>query len=282
MKLVKVSKKANARLAASDSIYDGWGVNQGFVSTSDGAVVIDTGFTATSAKALLRDVRSSGSAPVRLVVNTHDHPDHVFGNPVFEENTPMILAHTNCRSRLIELGNERLRGYRNFDERLKSDLAGLRILPPQVTYADEAELNIGQTAFRFIHPKRTSHTTGDTIVLLPDERVLYAGDLVWVGYHANLEDSDVEGWLETLDEMSKMKVDYIVPGHGPVSDKGCIAPFAAYLRQLDTGMKKLAREGVPKEKVVEALDLPGTENWKAKVMLQRSVDGLYERYRAQS
>jgi len=279
MKIVKVSAKANARLAAGDSIYDGWGANQGFVTTSEGAVVVDTGFTTISAKALLRDIRASGSAPVRLVVNTHDHSDHVFGNSVFEENTPLILAHVNCRSRLIEMGNERMRGYRNLDERLKSDLTGLRILPPQVTYEGEVELSIGQTNFRFIHPKKAAHTTGDTMVLLPDERVLFAGDVVWVGYHPNIEDADIEGWLQTLDEIARMKVDYIVPGHGRVADKSCIAPLVSYLRQFDTGMKKLVRENVPKDGIAEKLELPGTDRWSLKTIVQRNVDILYDKYR---
>jgi len=241
---------------------------------------VDTGFTTISAKALLRDIRASGSAPVRLIVNTHDHSDHVFGNSVFEEDSPLILAHVNCRSRLLELGSERMLGYRALDERLKSDLTGLRISPPQVTYEDEVELSIGQTTFRFIHPKKGAHTSGDTMVLLPDEKVLFAGDVLWVGYHPNLEDANFEGWLHALDAITRMKVDRIVPGHGRVADKSCIAPLAAYLREFDSRLRKLVRDGVPKERISEELEIPGTDEWSLKMIVQRNVDILYDRYRA--
>ncbi len=280
MKVQKISGKVHARIASGDSIYEGWGANQGFVTTSVGAVVIDTGFTAISAKALLRDMRSSGSAPVRLIVNTHDHSDHVFGNSVFDEDSPLILAHPNCRARLLELGNERIRGYRAFDERLKNDLTGLRLTPPQVTYEDDLELSIGQTTFRFIHPNKGAHTSGDTMVLLPDEKVLFAGDLLWVGYHPNLEDADFDGWLHELDAISRMKVDRIIPGHGRVADKSSIAPLAAYLREFDARLGKLAREGVPKAKVAQQMEIPGSEEWSLKDFVQRNVEIVYDRYLA--
>ncbi len=278
MRLHHVSAKVRARIAAGDSIYEGWGANQGFVTTSIGAVVVDTGFTSTSAKALLRDLRATGSAPVKLIVNTHDHSDHVFGNSVFDAYSPLIMAHLNCRSRLLELGKERMRGYRRFDKTLRADLTGLRISPPQVTYEDGLELDIGQTNFRFIHPKNGAHTTGDTMVLLPDEKILFAGDVLWTGYHPNLEDADIEAWLQELDAISRMKVDLIVPGHGKVSDKSSVAPLATYLREFDSRMSKLVRDGVPKASILPELEIRGSEEWSLKMIVQRNLDILYDRY----
>jgi glyoxylase-like metal-dependent hydrolase (beta-lactamase superfamily II) len=279
LKVERVSGDAYARIANGDSIYDGWGANQGFVTTKEGAVVVDTGFTFGSATSLLREVRKKSRAPARLVVNTHDHSDHVFGNSIFDEISPAIIAHANCRARLLEMGMERMSGYRRFDARLKSALTGLRICPPRITYQEEMDFTLGETTLRLLHPGKGAHTSGDTMVFLPDEKVLFAGDVVWAGYHPNLEDADVGGWLTALEGISKMSVDHIVPGHGPVAGKSCVAPLAKYLRDFDASFKRLVRDGVPKERIAEELVMEGTRDWRLKMIVERNVSVLYERYR---
>ncbi len=280
MKLQRVSGRAFARIAEGDSIYDGWGANQGFLTTREGNMVVDTGFTARAAKGLLHDVRAKSSAPIRLVVNSHDHSDHVFGNSVFGKVSSCIVAHANCRSRLLELGRERIVGYRNFDTRLRSALLGLRIHPAQLTYEDGMDFTLGETTVKLIHPKDGAHTTGDTMVLIPEEKVLFAGDVVWVDYHPNLEDANIEGWIRALEAISKMDVDYVVPGHGPVSDKSCVAPLARYLRDYDRRFRSLVRDGVPRQELAKELEIAGTDEWSLKMIVGRNVDALYERYRA--
>jgi cyclase len=280
LKVERVSGNAYARIADGDSIYDGWGANQGFVTTSEGAVIVDTGFTSVSARGLLREVKSKSPTPTRLVVNTHDHSDHVFGNSVFEDLSPAIMAHANCRARLIEMGGDRMSGYRRFDARLRSALKGLRILPPQLTYREEMDFTLGKTRIKLLHPRKGAHTSGDTMVFLPEEKVLFTGDVLWVGYHPNLEDADIEGWLNALEGISRMSVDFLVPGHGPVSGKSSVAPLMKYIRHFDSRFAKLARDDVPRKRIVEELMMEGTEEWRLKMIVERNVGVLYESYRA--
>jgi len=277
LRATRVSANSFARIAVDDSIYNGWGANQGFVTCREGTLVIDTGFTRASAAALLRDVRRRSSSKSTIVVNSHDHSDHVFGNSLFEPSS-MIIAHANCRARLLELGDERIKGYRRFDKPLRSALKGLRISLPQVTYAKETDFMLGRTAFRLIHPEDGAHTLGDTMVLVPDEKVLFAGDVAWVDYHPNLEDANIEGWIRVLEGVSRMDVDCVVPGHGPISDKGFAAPLAKYLRRFDAGFRKLVREQVPRRSITDHLELPGAEDWLLKMILQRNIDLLYDKY----
>lgn len=267
-----------AKLAGGDSIYDGWGANQGFFLANGGSLVVDTGFTYQSAATLLREVRRRGRSNSTLVVNTHDHSDHVFGNSLFEPSA-LTLAHANCKSRLIELGEERIKGYRRFDKKLSSALKGLSISPARLTYSDdEVSFDVGEASMKLIHPRDGAHTMGDTMVLLPEERILFAGDVVWVDYHPNLEDANIAGWLDSLQKISQMKVDHIVPGHGPIADKRCIVPLARYLRHFDEGLSKLVRENIPKEELAKHLELPGSDSWMLRMIVQRNIDILYERY----
>ena len=281
MKSKRVSGKAFAKIADGDSIYEGWGANQGFLTTKKGVMVVDTGFTAGTARALMRDVRSTTSAPVRLVVNTHDHSDHVFGNSVFYELSPCIVAHASCRSRLLEMGKERIAGYRQFDARLRSGVKGLHIVPAQVTYEHGLEFTLCESPVKLIHPEDGAHTIGDTMVFLPEEKVLFAGDVVWVDYHPNLEDANIEGWLRALEAISKLDVDHVVPGHGHVSDKGCVAPLARYLREFDQKFRRLVRDGVSKRQIPRELEIAGTEDWKLKTIVERNVEMLHEKYLAE-
>ncbi len=278
MKATRVARDIYARIARGDSIYDGWGANQGFFCTREGVVVVDTGFTAGSARGLLGDIRRRSRAPMRLVINTHDHSDHVFGNSLFEKAS-VIVGHSNCKSRLLELGEERMSGYRRFDSRLRSALEGLRVSPAQVTYEKGVELAVGETAIRLIHPEEGAHTKGDTMVLLPEEKVLFSGDVVWASYHPNLEDANLEGWIDALESISRMDVELIVPGHGPVTDERAVAPMVDYLRDFDAKFRKLVLKGTPKKRMVDELKVAGTEDWKLKMIVGRNVEALYERYR---
>ena len=279
MKVQEVSRGAYARLADGDSIYDGWGANQGFVTTRDGTLVVDSGFTAQAAKGLLAEMRKRKAKNARILVNTHDHSDHVFGNSLFESSS-LIVAHANCRRRLIELGSKRIATYRRFDARLKSSLKGLTISPPVLTYQEEMEFELGGTVFRLLHPKVGAHTSGDTMVLLPEQRILFAGDVLWVGYHPNLEDANIGGWLDALEAISRMRIDLLVPGHGQVADKASIAPLASYLRDFDRGFTELVREGVPKDRISLELESLGARDWKLKTIVERNVDLLYRAYAA--
>jgi cyclase len=275
----RVSRDVYARTGQSDSIYDGWGANQGFVTTDEGVLVVDTGFTRKSAEGLLGDVVKTSRAPVRFVVNTHDHSDHVFGNSVFDRASPLIVSHSNCKSRLVEMGEERMTGYRSHDSRLESAMRGLVISPPNVTYDKEMEFDLGRTPVRLLHPQGGAHTSGDTMVLLPEEGVLFAGDVLWAKYHPNLEDANFDGWIEALERISKMDVDVIVPGHGPVTDKSAIAPLADYLLDFDAKLRRLVLEGTQKKAIAgQLLMMPGTAGWKLKMIVARNVEMLYERY----
>lgn len=278
MSVVEVASGIYARVAQGDEIYDGWGANQGFIVAEKGVVVIDSGFTRGVALSLLREIRKRTRLPVRLVINTHDHSDHVFGNSVFESSGALILGHSVCRSRMEELGATRMRGYRGHDARLRKGMSGLRVTPPSVSYSETARMNLLGREVELIHPP-AAHTRGDTMVLLPEEKVLFAGDVAWEAYHPNLEDGDVPGWIDALRTIERMEVADIVPGHGRVTDRSSATRLSEYIAWFDAKMKDLAARKSTSEEAAEELRAPGSDGWKLKMIIRRNVDVLLPGYK---
>lgn len=280
MSVVEVADGIFARVAQGDEIYDGWGANQGFIVAEKGVVVIDSGFTRGVALSLMREIRKRTRFPVRVVINTHDHSDHVFGNSVFESSGALILGHSVCRSRMEELGETRMRGYRSHDARLRKGMRGLRVTPPSLSYSETARMNILGREVDFIHPP-AAHTRGDTMILLPKEKVLFAGDVVWEAYHPNLEDGDVPGWIDALRTIERMEVADVVPGHGRPTDKSSATRLRGYITWFDAKMKNLAARNATAEEAARELRAPGSDRWKLKMIIKRNVDMLLPGYKRQ-
>lgn len=277
MGLIGISKGVFAFLGEDDTMEEGWGANQGFVATDAGVVVIDTGFTMGRAEGLRGAIRQETSAPIKLVVNTHDHSDHVFGNSVFADDDPLIVSHSWCRKRLHRLGPRRLAGYTKV-QGMASRLKGLTILEPQAVFDRGFELTLGGVRFALIHP-RGAHTLGDTMVYLPEQKVLFAGDVLWKDYHPNLEDADITGWLTALKELSRMDVKQVVPGHGPVTDPGSAQVLANYISRFDHLVNEAVSRGSPLGDVEKDIMQPDNESWKLRMIVRRNLDILSPRYR---
>ena len=271
MPLQRIADDVFANLGKSDSIYDGWGANQTFIITDAGVILVDTGFTSSISRSLLQEIKKNTDKPVKLVINTHDHSDHIFGNSLFSKAT--ILAHANCTARIIERGEERIEAYRKFDKRLKEDIMGLSIIPPQKTYSKDFAEHIGERTLKMIHPPKGAHTNGDTMVLLPDEKILISGDIISVNYHPNLEDANISAWIRLLEVVKKLKIDQIIPGHGAVASKEHVGIFADYLRKFDAEVRKSVNEGTKEVPIID-----GSEAWNLKMIVERNFRLLYNKY----
>ncbi len=227
------------------------GGNAGFVVGDDGIAVIDTFEDAGAARELLAAIRQISSLPIRFVVNTHYHLDHVAGNEVFAGAGALVVAHRNLRAWL------RTENLKFFGEAIKAqDKALVEALKlPDVIYDDHLELYLGKRLLevRFLR----GHTGGDSVVYVPDARVLFCGDLLWKDHLPNLVDASTDQWLATLDVLSK---DYagstFVPGHGGVANPNDVTIFKDYLANLREAVRKAQREGKSDDALVNTI-LPG-------------------------
>ncbi|UNO42949.1 MBL fold metallo-hydrolase [Streptomyces sp. MST-110588] len=210
----------------------GWCLNNAGIVTDGGdTVLVDTAATERRARLLRRRIVEGGAPPPRVVVNTHHHGDHTYGNGVFAPGAT-IVGHTACRREQLAAGRQL---HLVWPEVEYGDIA---ITAPTVTYTDTLTLHAGDTEVRLIHPG-VAHTPGDTVVWLPEQRVVFTGDLVFNGGTPFVFMGSVAGSLRAVELLRGLGAETVVPGHGPVTGPEVYDTVERYLRYVT----ELAAEG---------------------------------------
>jgi cyclase len=121
------------------------------------------------------------------------------------------------------------------------DLAGTKPTYPTLTFKERLTLDLGNKKIEVLY-LGPAHTTGSVVVYMPQEKVLFAGDLLFTAYHPFLGEANIEGWTKVLDHLMAMDVDKIIPGHGPLSSKKDLADLKTYLLVFDRKAKELTAQ----------------------------------------
>ncbi len=215
---------------------NGFGANAGIIIGKNGILVVDTLISAKKAKEFIKDIRAVSGKPIKYVVDTHYHLDHTLGNSEFARLGAIIIAHRNCLKNLTPDSTLKRAALYGLS---KEAMEGTEVASPVVTFTDRMSVNLGDCTVELIYPG-PSHTDDSILVYLPQEKVLFAGDVLFTHYHPNLGDGDVAGWVKALDFISLLDVDKIIPGHGPLSNKQDVADMKTYLITFDKKAKELA------------------------------------------
>ena len=222
--------------------------NGGFVIGDDGVAVIDSFASANAAKELLTEIRQRTELPIKFVINTHYHGDHVGGNGVFADAGASVIAHRNVRT-WIHAENLRLIGDKAPQD-IKTMIQG--ITRPSVLFLDGVNLYLGdrEIQVRFF----PGHTGGDSVVFVPDAGVAFAGDLLWRNMVPNMVDGTTPAWIATLDTLVKTNAQYtFIPGHGDVANARDVIAFRDYLDAVRTLVSDVQRLGKTGAALVEAV-----------------------------
>jgi cyclase len=214
-----------------------WGLNNsGFLAGRDGTTLIDTCFTERRTRALLDTVRAISDRPIRTLVNTHHHGDHTHGNHLLPGAT--IIGHDRCRDEVLSSGHIAKSLFPGVD------WGRLEVAAPFVTFDEHLTVWVDERRIelRFAGP---AHTTNDVIGWIPDERVLFAGDLVFNGGTPFVVMGSVSGTLAAVDRLRGLDSLTIVPGHGPVCGPEALDAQSDYLRFVQTTARRGFAAGTP-------------------------------------
>lgn len=221
--------------------------NAGFVTGPDGVLVVDAFATPEAAEELLSTIRGIAREPVRWVVNTHYHLDHVGGDRVFTKQGAVVLAHANVRA---WVRTENLKWRREIKPEEKAMLAALAL--PDVTYRDAVTVWTGSKKIEI--SVKPGHTGGDSVVFVPSVNVLYTGDLFWKETVPNLVDADTRAWIQTLDGfLAEHPASRFVPGHGEVGSALDVRYFRDYLVGLRSVVEQALVQGRSGRAVIDAV-----------------------------
>lgn len=188
----------------------GWMVNNcGVVVDSGGsAVLVDTTSTEKRNRAVLAEVAKVSTGAPRAVVNTHHHPDHTYGNGFLPEQT-LVIGHDKCRDEVLAAGLEATKVITT------PEYGDLVLRPPELTFSDRMTLHLNGFPVELRHVGR-AHTSNDIIVWLPEQQVLFAGDLAFSGGQPFLLEGSVAGFRGAIAQMRELAPQVLAPGHGPV------------------------------------------------------------------
>ncbi|WP_328914221.1 MULTISPECIES: MBL fold metallo-hydrolase [unclassified Streptomyces] len=209
----------------------GWCLNNAGVIAGAGPVLIDTAATEARARALRAATIEMCGEPPRVVINTHAHGDHTFGNFVFPE--AMVVGHAGTRAEVLQFGLH-LTGLWP-----EVDWGNITLAPPTTTFQERLTLHIGGARVELLQ-LGPGHTTSDTVVWLPDAGVVFTGDVVMSGVTPFCPMGSVAGSLRVVDELRALGATTVVTGHGPVSGPEVYDTAEEYLRWL----QRLARDGL--------------------------------------
>ncbi len=264
--------------------YDEGAANAGLIHTAGGDVVVDTTQSPPDMQALL-DVAGIAAPIVRLVINTHFHSDHVWGNQLF---ACPILAHRLCRERMEanlvgEWSPQALAAFIAAREKedsagareAREKLSGLRVTLPTTLLDERRDLKFGRVRIEVIH--LGGHTPDSCVVWLPEARVLFAGDLIFARRHPYILDADVPAWIAALRRLPEFGAQAIVPGHGLLCGEPEVAALRDYLEGTWTRTAEHIAQGHTADEAVADPDYPRFDDPTAARYHEANIRFVYEK-----
>ncbi|HEX9173108.1 MAG TPA: quinoprotein relay system zinc metallohydrolase 2 [Telluria sp.] len=231
--------------------YDGDIANIGFIIGTEAVAVIDTGGSYALGMALKEALRGITQLPVRYVINTHGHPDHVFGNAAFLRidasskaddagGEPQLIGHARLPRALASRRDTYLR---NLTKQLGEGAEKSRLIAPRRTVQDHLTLDLGHRKLE-LTAWPGAHTDNDLTVFDSATGTLFSGDLLFIERTPAI-DGDVKGWLAATQQLKKLPAAVVIPGHGPVTrDKNrALDRQADYLASLLRDVRASIRRG---------------------------------------
>ncbi|MDX1347296.1 MAG: MBL fold metallo-hydrolase [Thiomicrorhabdus chilensis] len=216
--------------------------NPGFIVTSEGVVVVDTGSSVQIGEMVLRQIKKVTDKPVIKVINTHYHGDHWLGNHAFVAANPNVEIYSHPTMQTVLKNGQDKFWFDFMQANTNNKITGTVITPPNKSLNGGEEIKVGDTTFK-IHHFGKVHTESDLAVEVVEEKTMYMGDMV-MRRIANMEDGSFVGSIKALDTISKMPLDVFIPMHGKHEDVQLIKDGKEFMDTIYSRVTEYYDEGL--------------------------------------
>ena len=267
-----------------------WGFNNaGLIVDGDESMLVDTLFDLASTREMLEEMKAASPAAVRIdtLFITHGNGDHYYGSELVKgaeiistkacaqemtETPPQMLAELKKAAPTMgDLGAFFIKCFGPFD------FEGINPLPATRTFEGRLDLKVGNKEVQLIEVG-PAHTAGDAMVYLPAQRVVFAGDILFIGGTPIMWAGPVENWIKACDLMLDMDVEIIVPGHGPITDKKGVEAVKGYWEYMRAETRKRYDAGMSATEAVADIDMGPYKGLGEGERLAVNVDRLYAQF----
>ena len=267
----------------------GWS-NSGLIVDGEDSLLVDTLFDERLTAEMLSVMQKStgiGAGDITTLVNTHANGDHTFGNRLVANAE--IIASEACKEEMADLPPQTVHAMlQNADSMgdagafIREIFApfhfdGIELAMPTRTFRGNLELHVGGRPVQLMEVG-PAHTRGDTLVYVPDQKVIYTGDILFVGGTPIIWAGPVENWISACNLILDLDVDVVVPGHGPVTDKRGAQQVRDYLEYILAETRRRFDDGMPVERAVEDIALAGFGSWSDAERIVVNVHALYGQF----
>ena len=259
-------------ISATDKTVPFGGSNNVWVVFKDYVAVIDANFPKEAAD-VLADIRKTTDKPIKYVLDTHHHGDHAYGNCIWAKEGAKIVAHTNA-ARLLKVN-----GPKQWADAAKDrkDIRDNELKQADIPFDDKYVLDDGTQRVEFLHFGH-SHTAGDTVAYLPKHKFLCTGDACVNGAFNYMGHSNSASWVTCLEQMEKLDIDLVCPGHGAVAGKDLLGKQRRYFADLREAVKKGVDAKQSAEQVASGLEMAWYKDWTGKAArdIPENVKHVYD------
>ncbi|GGD77248.1 MBL fold metallo-hydrolase [Croceicoccus mobilis] len=268
-----------------------WGMsNAGLISDGENSMLVDTLMTLGLTDEMLTTMADAVPAAKKIdvLVNSHADIDHTYGNQLVDG--ARIVASQATADEFFKVKPEYLQSLIDNDDSEGGryiakvmgnhlfDYSGIVLTPPTETFDSEATLSVGDKTVK-LYNVGPAHTAGDTLVHSVEDRVVFTGDLLFLGVHPAIWAGSIEGWIAACDKMLSLDVDTIVSGHGPVTDKQGVRTFREYLVTIRDETRKRFDAGLSVEEAAFDLALSSPfDEWISPERMVGTVNYLYRTF----
>jgi cyclase len=246
------------------------------IASGEGVLVVDAPYTRALAEAVGAYAARLSPRPIRWVVSTHYHGDHILHLEAFVPPAE-LLAHACTRENIATYAESERELFSRVCPELAEEYSKTQIPLPATTYTEAMSLYLGGREVRLWHPGH-AHTNGDTIVELPAERLAVVADLLFVGMLPVARSAHLGGWVAALKRLEALPLETIVPGHGPVSTRHDLADMRCYLDAVRAAVQPYAASGAPVERALAEIDLAPYTTWPNPERIRAAIERAYAEY----